>query len=75
MNILNRRNALIGWLVWNVATRILAQKARQAVPAVDRKSKRPNRAAVIAVLATLGLGAWLARHYLEDDADEESGDA
>jgi hypothetical protein len=67
MSIINRRNALVGWLAWNVAKRVIARKARQAVPTVDTDAKRPNKPAIIAALATLGIGAWLARHYTEGD--------
>ena len=67
MGIVNRRNAVLGWLAWNVAKRVLAHKARSAVPAVDTERKRPNRAATISLLAALGLGAWAARHYMSGD--------
>jgi hypothetical protein len=79
MSVLNRRNALVGWLAWTVLKGVVASKLRRAAPAVDTETKRPNRAAIIAVLATLGLGAWLARHYIEGDeaegGDAEGGDA
>jgi ABC-type Co2+ transport system permease subunit len=32
MTIVNRRNAVLGWAVWQVAKRTGKQKARQAVP-------------------------------------------
>jgi hypothetical protein len=67
MGIVNRRNAVLGWLAWNVAKRVLARKARSAVPAVDMERRRPNRAATISLLAALGLGAWAARHYMSGD--------
>jgi hypothetical protein len=72
MSIVNRRNALVGWLAWNVVKRVIARKARHAVPTVDTETRRPNKPAIVAALATLGIGAWLARHYLEE---EEGGDA
>ena len=70
MGIVNRRNAVLGWLAWNVAKRVLARKARSAVPAVDTEKKRPNRAATISLLAALGLGAWAARHYMRGEDDD-----
>ena len=78
MSIINRRNALIGWLAWNAVKLVITRKARQAVPAVDTDTKRPNKPAIVAALATLGLGLWLARHYTErdaGDAEQDAGDA
>ena len=70
MGIVNRRNAVLGWLAWNVAKRVLARKARAAVPAIDPERRRPNRAATISLLAALGLGAWAARHYMSGEAED-----
>lgn len=67
--ILNRRNAFFGWMAWNVAKRVLRRKARQAVPTIDTDTKRPNKPAVITLLALLGLGAWFARSYLDTEDD------
>ena len=53
MGILNRRNAMLGWLVWQTGKQLAKRKARNAVPAIDREAKRPNRAAMI-------LGAMVA---------------
>ena len=50
-NILNRRNAVIGWLTWSVGKRIVRRKARQAVPSVE--GGRPNRSAIAAAVAGL----------------------
>jgi hypothetical protein len=59
MSIVNRRNAVIGWLAWNAGKRIAKRKGRSALPTVDPETKRPNRAAaVVAVLAAAG-GALL----------------
>ena len=58
MGIVNRRNAFFGWIAWQVAKRVLARKARAAVPTVDRETKRPNRPAILAVLALIA-GAFL----------------
>ena len=55
MAIVNRRNAVLGWAVWNVGKRVARKKAKGAVPAVDPETKRPNAAAtVLASLAALG---------------------
>jgi hypothetical protein len=50
MGIVNRRNAVLGWLAWEGAKLILMRKARAAVPSVDRDTKRPNKSAIAAAL-------------------------
>ena len=54
MGIMNRRNAFLGWTVWQVGKRVAKKKAKAAVPTVDSETKRPNKPAVIAGLAALG---------------------
>lgn len=58
MTIFNRRNALLGWLAWTVGKRVGKRKAREAVPTIDRETKRPNKPAIVAALAAAG-GALL----------------
>jgi len=50
----NRRNAVLGWTVWQLGKRVAKRKAKGAVPTVDPETKRPNKPAVIAALATIG---------------------
>ena len=53
MGIVNKRNAVLGWLTWNVGKRVARKKAKAAVPAIeDGKPNKPLRLA--AGLATLG---------------------
>jgi hypothetical protein len=61
MGIVNRRNAVIGWLVWMVGKRFARRKAREAVPGVEAGSKRPNKAAILSAVAALGGILWLWR--------------
>ena len=49
--ILNKRNALIGWLTWIVGKRVAKRKARKAVPSVE--GGRPNKSAIAAGFAGL----------------------
>ena len=48
MGIVNRRNAMLGWLVWNVGKQVAMRKAKAAI---DTDSKRPNTPVLV-----LGLG-------------------
>ena len=54
MGIVNRRNAVLGWAVWNVGKRFAKRKAKSAVPSVDPATKRPNASALVTALAAVG---------------------
>ena len=54
MGIVNRRNAVLGWTVWQVGKRLAKRKAKGALPSVDPETKRPNKSAMIAAGAALG---------------------
>ena len=58
MAMLNRRNALIGWLAWNVGKRVLGRKARAAMPGTVEGTRRPNRSALALVAAAAGGALW-----------------
>jgi hypothetical protein len=53
MGIVNRRNAVMGWAVWQVGKRVAQQKAKAAVPTIDAEKKRPNKTAIAAGVAAL----------------------
>ena len=52
MSVINRRNALFGWVVYQVGIRVIKQKAKAAVPTIDTESKRPNKSAIALAAAT-----------------------
>jgi hypothetical protein len=76
MSIVNRRNAVIGWLVWMAGKSVAKRKAREAVPAVH--GGRPNKpAAAVAGLAAFGGALLFWRHRRgggTDDADAGMAD-
>ena len=51
MGVFNRRNAAVGWLTWMVGKRVLKKKAKDAVPAIDPESKKPNKSALALFVA------------------------
>jgi LPXTG-motif cell wall-anchored protein len=53
MGIVNKRNALLGWLTWRVGKRVAKRKAKAAVPAIE--GGRPNKPAA----AAAGLAAFV----------------
>jgi hypothetical protein len=60
MGIMNRRNALIGWLVLRVARRRVSQKAAEVVPIETRSARVNGRvAAMVAAGSALVVGIVL----------------
>jgi hypothetical protein len=66
MGIMNRRNAVLGWTAWNIAKRVLKQKAKAAVPGTVDDSKRPNKGAIVSLLAALGGALWFWRKKADE---------
>jgi hypothetical protein len=65
MGVLNKRNAVLGWAVWN-ASKFAAKRKAKAV--TTDGSRRPTKA-VAAGLATLGGVVWFWRRR-QADSDE-----
>jgi hypothetical protein len=62
MGVINRRNAVVGWVVIAVTKSTLKRKAKEVVPTVDSETKRPNKSAIALVVATTaGLVAFVRR--------------
>ncbi len=72
---LNRRKAMLGWLIYTAAKpivkRTLRSRAKGAVPGTREGSRAPNKAAIAATLAAIagGLMFWRSR---KSDGGEES---
>ena len=69
MSMLNRRNAVLGWTVWQVGKRVAKKKARDAVPGRSGDSIRPNKGAIATGLVVLGGAVWLWRKRHSDDLE------
>jgi hypothetical protein len=69
----NRRNAAVGWLALFVGKRVLKRKAKQAVPAIDIESKRPNKSAIALLVAGVAgaLTFWRSRSG-DEETDKQS---
>jgi hypothetical protein len=71
MSIVNRRNAMIGWLTWTVAKRMAAKKAKTVVPSRGSTGRKKAVKVTAAVVATTGAVAfWRAKH--RDSTDHDS---
>ena len=61
VGIVNRRNAALGWAVWQVGKRVGKKKARGAAPSVE--GGKPNKSLVALILAGVAGAAafWRGR--------------
>ncbi len=77
MGIVNRRNAVVGWLTLSVAKRALKRKAKDAAPSIDPETKKPNKSAIALMVAgTVGaLTFWRKRSGGDDGGDETAAEA
>jgi hypothetical protein len=67
MSIFNRRNAVMGWISWLVAKRVLKRKAKDALPGTVEGSRRPNKGAIATALAAVTGLLWFWRRKSSDD--------
>jgi hypothetical protein len=67
MGIVNKRNAVLGWGVWQVGKRVAKRKAKNAVPGRVDDTMRPNKGAIVSALAAVGGALWFWRRRRGDD--------
>jgi hypothetical protein len=70
MSIVNRRNAVLGWLTWEAGKRVAARKARSALPSVEEG--KPNKGLILSLLAAAGAVVFF---WQRKGGDEGSQDA
>jgi hypothetical protein len=59
MAMLNRRNAVLGWAVWKIASNVAKSKAKHAAKREDSKPGLVKRVAIIGVGFAVATGAAL----------------
>lgn len=71
MSIVNRRNALLGWGVWQIGKTAARRKAKQALEPEDdsRLGKPGKRAAIVSGLAATGGTIYFWRRRRGDDEE------
>ena len=67
MSIVNRRNAVLGWLTWLTAKRVIKRKAKAAIPGTVEGTKRPNKGAIATFVAAVGGVLWFWRRKSASD--------
>jgi hypothetical protein len=72
VGIVNRRNAVVGYLVWQTGKFYVKHKAREAVPRVDLEERRPNKSAIALFAAAVGgvVFFWRRRAGAGDESGE-----
>jgi hypothetical protein len=61
VSIFNRRNAFLGWGIWQVTKRVAKVKAKRATPGAE--SGRPNKSLIaVAVASVAGALTFWRRH-------------
>jgi hypothetical protein len=71
MGIMNKRNALLGWLTWRLGKRVAKRKAKAAVPSVE--GGKPNKPAIAAGVAALFGGLLFWRKAKKREGAEDGG--
>lgn len=61
MGLINKRNAMLGWTVWQLGKRVAKKKAKAAVPGRADDSMKPNKSAIATGLAAVGGALWFIR--------------
>jgi hypothetical protein len=64
VSILNRRNAILGWGVWQIGKATAKRKAKQAVE--PKESGRKKNGAILSAAAATGGALWFWRRRRSD---------
>ena len=72
MSIVNRRNAVLGWVVWETGKRMAKRKAKSVVPTSETVSGARKKSALAAVVAAVaGVAMFWRRRSAREPAPTE----
>jgi hypothetical protein len=69
MSVMNRRNAVFGWLAWAIAKEALRSKTRNAVHRDSGPSRRKKIVVPAALAAAVGGAVLFYKRQQDDDAE------
>ncbi len=69
VSIVNRRNAVLGWLTWEFGKRFARRKAKSALPGVEEG--RPHKGLIVSALAAVGAVVFFWRRNRSDDTSTD----
>ena len=73
MTIVNRRNAVLGWLTWSVGKRVVAKKAKGVMPSSSDGGSGKKTVKAVAVLVTAaGAVVFWKKVKRRDSTDHDS---
>jgi hypothetical protein len=67
VSILNKRNAVLGWSVWQVSKLVAKRKAKQALLSSPDDTRRPGKGAIASTVAAAGGVLWFWRRRRGDE--------
>lgn len=70
MTVINKRNAILGWGVWQVGKATAKRKARQSLEPTDKRRGGKGTGAILSALAAAGGALWFWRR--RQHGDDES---
>jgi hypothetical protein len=68
VSILNKRNAVLGWAVWQVGKQAAKRKAKQSLE--PEEPRRVRKGAVVSAVAAVGGAIWFWRRRRGGDESE-----
>jgi hypothetical protein len=69
MGIVNKRNAVLGWVTWKLGKRVAKSKAKSAVPGTVEETRRPNKSAIALLVAGIVGALTFWRKQRSNDTD------
>jgi hypothetical protein len=73
MTIVNRRNAVLGWTVWQVGKRVAKRKAKEVTPGIDTDEPKKKKSRKLAIAVALVAAAGVILFWRKKSSDDGPG--